>query len=284
MITNLCNNDIRNRIIIYIINILVQQNRTILLLSGRREQLYTFHKLLSDKNLTKKSGELVTFGYYFGKEAGTRKDEHNKMLEETAKKDIVLATFETGKEALDIPSLNTLIFASPPSSAQIKTDNGEDISLGIIEQCIGRILRKVHVDFYPLVIDIIDLFGNFENHAHTRTKYYNSEEYIQHEMSHELEDLSDKAHDKLYDFIMNRDFSNELTKKEKKIKKLIEKKIHKLETIDEDLFKTNLLEDSKTVDKKIKDIKKEKQKLKEEINVIKKFEESDEFIFSKKLI
>jgi superfamily II DNA or RNA helicase len=58
-------------------------------------------------------------------------------------------------EALDIPSLSTLILASP------KTD---------IIQCVGRILRKKHES--PIIVDIIDSHSTFQNQWTKRKEYY----------------------------------------------------------------------------------------------------------------
>ena len=55
--------------------------------------------------------------------------------------DIILATYQMAKEALDIPALDTLVLATP------KTD---------MEQAIGRIVRFYEGKAPPLVIDLVD--------------------------------------------------------------------------------------------------------------------------------
>ena len=65
-------------------------------------------------------------------------------------------------EGLDIPALNTLILASPKSD---------------VEQSVGRILRKDHPGLEPLVIDLVDHWGPFENQYYKRRRFYRKMEY-----------------------------------------------------------------------------------------------------------
>ncbi len=124
--------------------------RNILILSGRRKQLSAFHKEL------KNSG--YSIGYYVG---GMSQDELKKTEDSC---DIILGTYSMASEGMDIPKLDTVIFATPISS---------------IEQSAGRILRKKAEDreYTPLIVDIIDNFSIFRNQAKTREKYYKSRKY-----------------------------------------------------------------------------------------------------------
>jgi superfamily II DNA or RNA helicase len=63
-------------------------------------------------------------------------------------------------EALDIKTLTTLIMATP------KTD---------IEQSVGRILREKHSK--PIVVDIVDSHGIFQNQWKKRRAFYKKENY-----------------------------------------------------------------------------------------------------------
>ena len=47
-----------------------------------------------------------------------------------------------------------------------------------IEQPVGRILRKFHKDFNPLVIDLVDNTGNYVKHSRERDKWYKDEGYV----------------------------------------------------------------------------------------------------------
>ena len=59
-------------------------------------------------------------------------------------------------EGMDIPSLNTVILASPKSD---------------VEQSVGRIFRKKVCDrtFHPLIIDLQDDFSMFHNQCKKRS-------------------------------------------------------------------------------------------------------------------
>jgi superfamily II DNA or RNA helicase len=72
-------------------------------------------------------------------------------------------------EGMNIPTLNTLILASPISS---------------VEQSIGRIQRQKpeEREYRPLVIDVWDRFSRFQNQGRTRMKHYKSQGYtIEHQ-------------------------------------------------------------------------------------------------------
>ena len=84
-----------------------------------------------------------SYGYYIG---GMKQDK----LNESAIKRIILASFGMAAEALDIPSLNTLIMATPRSD---------------VEQSVGRIIRKKNEKVKPLIVDIVDNLPSFVNQS-----------------------------------------------------------------------------------------------------------------------
>jgi superfamily II DNA or RNA helicase len=100
-----------------------------------------------------KSREIASVGYYLG----GMKEEHLKQSES---KKIIIATYAMASEGLDIPSLTTLVFATP------KTD---------ITQSVGRILRTKHSS--PLVIDIVDQHDIFKQQWEKRKAYYIKNNY-----------------------------------------------------------------------------------------------------------
>lgn len=161
MLTQLIEFEERNRMIIHILATLVKQGRTTLVLSSRREHLEWIYDALQKANLRKPNGQFVTFGLYWGKQQMNKK-QYKKMLEESSKCDIVLGTCQLAQEGLDIPTLDTLLFATP------MTD---------IIQAVGRILRKYHA-INPYVVDIVDKFGNFPKHLKQRQEFYDEEEYF----------------------------------------------------------------------------------------------------------
>ena len=79
-------------------------------------------------------------------------------------KQIILATFQLASEGFNVPTLNTVIFASPISD---------------IQQSIGRILRERPEDrkYIPLCIDIADEFSVFHRKNNARLKFYNNNKY-----------------------------------------------------------------------------------------------------------
>ena len=77
---------------------------------------------------------------------------------------MVLGIDALAKEGLDIPDLNTLIFATPA---------GVDV-----EQPVGRILRKFHKGLNPMVIDLVDNTGNYVKHSKHRDAWYTDENYV----------------------------------------------------------------------------------------------------------
>jgi superfamily II DNA or RNA helicase len=154
MINNICSFNPRNE---YIISILIDilrndPDRRVLILSERRGQLKSIEDLIIENNIANKD-----YGYYVG---GMKQGDLNK----SAEKQIILATFQLASEGFNVPSLNTLIFASPISD---------------IQQSIGRILRERPEDriYTPLCIDIADEFSVFHRKNNTRLKFYNNNRY-----------------------------------------------------------------------------------------------------------
>jgi len=151
MINNICNFDKRTEFIFnLIINLLNKEsNRKILILSERKNQLKKLEKLLESTS--------YTIGYYIG---GLSQD----ILDISSKKQIILATYQMAAEGMNIPTLNTVVFASPISD---------------IQQSIGRILREKYSErkYIPLCIDIWDEFSIFVKKGYTRINYYKKNKY-----------------------------------------------------------------------------------------------------------
>lgn len=153
MINNICNYKPRTQYIITIIKTILdnENDRKILILSERRQQLRDIEELLLLDNLS-------DIGYYVG---GLSQN----ILDISAQKQIILATYQMAAEGMNIPTLNTVIFASPISD---------------ITQSLGRILREKPSErkYVPLCIDIWDEFSLFIRKGYARIKYYNSNNYI----------------------------------------------------------------------------------------------------------
>ena len=137
MITDLCQIPERNKLITDEIDKLLLTNRNILVLTDRRAHCQWFMDHYGD-----------VAGLYIGGLA-------REALEEAAKKRLIIGTFALAQEGLDIPKLDTVIFATP------KAD---------IVQASGRILRSRGNS--PLIIDIIDHWLMFNSMASKRRRQY----------------------------------------------------------------------------------------------------------------
>lgn len=193
MVGNLCQFETRTQLIIDCIRQLMKQKRKILVLSGRREHLEKIHELLGLANIKTIAGKPITFGYYRGNQ-GLSKQEHKKMLAESAKCDVVLGTYHIASEGLDIPDLNTGIQATPCSD---------------VEQAVGRILRKYHNDLNPVWVEFVDKCGNFPNHASLRAKLYKDEDYEIQDYKLPIDDdikCLEPYHDEINEYLCDLDF------------------------------------------------------------------------------
>jgi len=179
MINNICSFMPRMQYIVKVLQRVLKNepNRKILILSERRQQLTTFEDLVI------KAGLVSEVGYYVG---GLTQSE----LDISASKQIILATFQMAAEGMNIPTLNTVIFASPISDVQ---------------QSLGRILREKPSErkYIPLCIDIWDEFSLFVRKGFTRIKYYNTNNYnVQYYIDDTLVNSTTKDKEKVkYEFI-----------------------------------------------------------------------------------
>lgn len=151
MINNIASFSPRNHYIVKVLKRVLdaEPDRKVLILSERRQQLTVLEKLIEPLN--------ISIGYYVG---GLTQS----ALDLSATKQIILATYQMAAEGMNIPSLNTVIFASPISD---------------IQQSLGRILREKPSErkYIPLCIDIWDEFSIFTNKGYTRIRYYKAQGY-----------------------------------------------------------------------------------------------------------
>jgi superfamily II DNA or RNA helicase len=154
MINNICSFKPRTEYIILLLKDILSKepDRRILILSERRNQLKDIEKYIVDNNIADSS-----YGFYVG---GMKQND----LAISAEKQIILATYQLASEGFNVPSLNTIIFASPISD---------------IQQSIGRILREIPEKrkYTPLCIDILDDFSIFKRKGASRLKFYKSNKY-----------------------------------------------------------------------------------------------------------
>lgn len=172
MISKLCEYNRRSDFILRVLTDMFQENpaQQIMILAHNKNILKYLHDAIAHRNI-------ATVGYYIGgmKEAA---------LKETEGKKVVIATYSMAAEALDIKTLTTLIMATP------KTD---------IEQSVGRILRERHSS--PIVVDIIDSHGVFQNQWKKRRAFYVKENYkiIQTKNVRYNPDTTTSVWDKIYE-------------------------------------------------------------------------------------
>jgi superfamily II DNA or RNA helicase len=141
--------DVRNKFILREIKkILEEDGRKILILSDRISHLELLKNSLDYLKIT-------TTGFYIG---GLKQ----KVLDESAKQQVIFASYSMASEALDIPELNTLIMITPRKN---------------ITQSVGRILRKTDHIVTPLIIDIVDQLPCFINQGSGRMKFYHKNGY-----------------------------------------------------------------------------------------------------------
>lgn len=145
IITNLVKLKERNEAIIEQTIKLYKNGRNVMILSDRREHCFELQKQID--NLLNES----VCGLYMG---GMKQNE----LNESEKKDIIIATYSLAHEGLDIPKLDSLILSTP------KTD--------VVQAC-GRIMRETHgKKFDPYIIDIVDNIGPLKNQGRKRQIFY----------------------------------------------------------------------------------------------------------------
>jgi hypothetical protein len=140
MITELVEDRTRNKMLVELVKKASAGTRQLLVLSDRRHHCEFLHQCFPK-----------TSGLYMGgmKEA---------QLQESSKKKIIFATFSQAHEGLDIPTLDTVILASPKSD---------------ITQSIGRIMRETKGKKNdPHIYDVHDPWSIFTAMYYKRMKVY----------------------------------------------------------------------------------------------------------------
>jgi superfamily II DNA or RNA helicase len=151
-ITRLVKDEARQQLIVDRLRRLLvdEPQRRILVVSERREHL---------QEIMARMPSSIPIALYVGEtsKAGKRIREEEK---ETAI--VLFSTYQMCEEGLDLPSLNTLVLATPKKR---------------LEQVVGRILRGKTV-CPPKIIDVVDQVGVFIGMSRGRLNYYRSNAYI----------------------------------------------------------------------------------------------------------
>jgi superfamily II DNA or RNA helicase len=138
----------RNKLIINKIVEYLENGRKIIVLSERRNHCEYLRSHLPEEIKNK-----YTNGLYMG---GMKQSE----LCKNEKCDVIFATYSLAHEGLDIPTLNTLIMATPKSD---------------VVQSSGRILREAGKRLKsPLIFDIVDTYASLVGQSKKRKAFYKS--------------------------------------------------------------------------------------------------------------
>lgn len=157
MITELTENRERNSMLVGLISRIAKSTRQILVLSDRRQHCMMLHQCFPKRS-----------GLYMGgmKEAD---------LTESSTKKIIFATFSQAHEGLDIPSLDTVILATPKSD---------------IVQSIGRIMRETKgKKNNPNIYDIFDQWSVCHAMYNKRLRVYKQGGFKMPKMKEEEPDV-----------------------------------------------------------------------------------------------
>ena len=149
LVTAICESPARNEMLAGAIMQAVDSGRNTIVVSDRLGQLQALAEYIGAR------------GYGAGMYVGGMKPGE---LEESSRRNVILATYGVAAEGLDIQKLDTLVMASPKSS---------------IEQTVGRILRTrpEHRRSRPTVVDVIDQHQVLAAQFRKRNAYYSSQEY-----------------------------------------------------------------------------------------------------------
>jgi len=160
MLSDLITMPKRNRLILEMIkDLVVTDNRKILVLSDRREHLKSLKQDFDDDlNIT------FTYGLFLGQMK-------QKDLEISRASQVIFATFSAFGEGVSEKELDTLILITPKKFVghlknSIKAESGK------LEQIVGRIFRKDHTCKNPMIIDLQDNFSVYKNQSAQRRTFY----------------------------------------------------------------------------------------------------------------
>jgi superfamily II DNA or RNA helicase len=162
MLSDLVQMPKRNLLIVEIIKDIIKGKhgeRKILVLSDRRSHLDILYNLLEQD---------LSVSFTYGLFVGSMKIAE---LEKSKACDVILATYAAFKEGVSEKDLNTLILTTPKKfighlKNTIKKESGG------MEQIVGRIFRKDHIDLEPIIIDFQDNFSVYKTQSAGRRNFY----------------------------------------------------------------------------------------------------------------
>jgi hypothetical protein len=189
MLSDLVDMTKRNGLIVDLIKDLIKKDngRKLLVLSDRRTHLQTIQSLLDgDLEIT------FTYGLFLG---GMKQ----KDLEKGRACQVILATYQAFGEGVSEKDLDTLLLITPKKFIGHLKNTTKNES-GKLEQIVGRIFRKEHIERNPLIIDFYDNFSVYKSQAAQRKNFYKQHfnNSINEEWSINLDDVN-KGNGKLID-------------------------------------------------------------------------------------
>ena len=159
MLSELIEMSKRNKLIIELIKNCIKEKRKILVLSDRRSHLVKLKELIdSDTTVTFTSGLFL----------GSMKIEN---LDKSKSCKVILATFAAFSEGVSVSDLDTLILTTPKKYIGHLKNTTKNES-GKLEQIVGRIFRRTHIEQNPMIIDLQDHFSVYKNQSTGRKKFY----------------------------------------------------------------------------------------------------------------
>lgn len=161
MLSELVEMEKRNKLIVEMIKDLIKKDsgRKLLVLSDRRNHLQTIQSLLDeDLNIT------FTYGLFLG---GMKQ----KDLDKGRNCQVILATYQAFGEGVSERDLDTLLLITPKKFIGHLKNTTKNES-GKLEQIVGRIFRKEHIQRHPVIIDFQDNFSVYKSQATQRKTFY----------------------------------------------------------------------------------------------------------------
>lgn len=150
----------RNQLIVEMIkNVVTTENRKILVLSDRREHLKIIKSLLDDD-----LSVTFTYGLFLGQMKVAD-------LEKSKASQVILATAQCFGEGVSEKDLDTLFLITPKKFIGHLQNTVKKESYKI-EQIVGRIFRKEHIDKHPMIVDFQDNFSVYNTHNRQRMVFY----------------------------------------------------------------------------------------------------------------
>lgn len=160
MLTDLIQMSKRNTLLTeMMIHLVKNENRRILVMSDRREHVKEMKGMLdNDKRVD------FTYGLFLGQMKITD-------LEKSKASQVILATYQAFGEGVSEKDLDTLILATPKKFiGHLKTTAKNES--GKLEQIVGRIFRKEHINKCPMIVDVQDHFSVYKNQSKQRMAFY----------------------------------------------------------------------------------------------------------------